>query len=76
VLLAQEAAQTREELLPRERDAVRRILGFTLAPQVRPQLIQGPPLVREIQLDRDSGGAVRTIYPVRWMTGRDGGRPL
>src|SRR5215210_7347100 len=74
-LLAQKAAQFVEELLPREGGPVGRVLRLILPAQEPGEAVQEPPVVGEIQLDRDPRRTVRSLHPVRGMLGRGGRRP-
>jgi hypothetical protein len=72
-LLTQEAPESSEELLARQRDAICDILSGAFALEEHAQVIQGAPLLRQLKLDRYLCGAVLVLDPVRWMASRDGG---
>src|SRR5215210_4786512 len=74
-LFAQEAPQAPEELVRRERGPVGHVLGVVLAAQDPGEVVEEPPVGREIQVYTDLGGAVRTLDMVRRMAGRKGRGP-
>ncbi len=74
-LLTQKTPEPLKKLVAAQYDAVHRVFGGALALQERPQAVQGVPLLRQLYLDRDPGGTVFTLDPVRWVAGRDGGCP-
>ena len=69
-LLAQETPQAPEELVRRERGSICRVLGVDLAAQEPREVVEEPPVGREIQVHTDPSRAVHALYAVRRMAGR------
>src|SRR5215210_5204494 len=74
-LFAQEAPQASEELVRRERSPVGRVLGVALAAQDPGEVVEEPPVGREIQIHTDPRGAVRALDVVGRMAGSKGCGP-
>src|SRR5215210_2458077 len=74
-LFAQEALQASEELVRRQRSPVGRIFGVTLTAQDPGEVVEEPPVGREIQFYTDPRCAVHALDVVGRMAGRKGCGP-
>ena len=74
-LLAQETPQAPEELVRRERGSIGRVLGVDLAAQEPREVVEEPPVGREIQVYTDPRRAVHALYAVCRVAGRKGHGP-
>jgi len=74
-LLAQEAPQASEQLLPGERVPVHRVLGLPFAAQEPREVVYEAPVGWEIQIHQDARRAVCARDPVGRVSGGHGRRP-
>jgi hypothetical protein len=74
-LLAQETTHAVEQFIARKGDPVRRVLRPLLPTQQPGEVIEEPPVVGKVQLDKDPRRAVYPLHSIGGMAGGDRGRP-